>query len=566
MGAGNIIEIPELLGRLLADREIFSRKEIDHFLFPKLSSLPHPSKMKALEDAAERVCIAIEKKKDIVIWGDYDVDGTSGTSLLLSFFKDIGIEASYYIPDRLKEGYGLKGEVLLREFPELLSGNFLLITVDCGISDSKEVAKVTEGGGEVIVTDHHQLPLHELPACVVVNPSQDGCGFGKERLAGVGVAFFLAAAVRYQLETRGYFSSREKPNMKKYLGFVALGTISDLVELTTTNRVLVKAGLEVLSESDIPGLRSLVDSAGIGGGSVNSEDIGFALGPRINAAGRLGSAQVAVDLMVCDNIAEGAKISKVLEEYNDRRKRLCEESYQAALTSEGNGLNILDNCVVCEGDFHTGIIGIVASRLVDRFNKPSLVFGKDSAGEGRIMLKGSGRSVDGVDLIKCLHGCRDLISRYGGHQMAAGLTVAENDLEEFSLHFNRQVGLEKRNSVFLDVSTKKQVECSIDDVMDSHFLKYFSLLEPFGPGNERPVFQDTDAAIVNCKAIGADKQHLQLIIRGRYENYRAVAFGLGSRIDEIRKGRKNKILFTPMVNRYRNSESWQVRVTDIETG
>ncbi|WP_163336714.1 single-stranded-DNA-specific exonuclease RecJ [Desulfopila sp. IMCC35008] len=556
--------LPELIRELLSRRNIQGAGDLEKFLYPRLESLPHPSSMKGLSSAASKICRAIENDIEIIVWGDYDVDGTTGTALLVNFFRELGVEIQYYIPNRLAEGYGLSGPRFLERFKNEVDSGALLITVDCGISDRDAVGTIASAGCEVIVTDHHQMPIGGLPDCVVVNPNQPGCGFNGEMLAGVGVAFFLAVAVRSRLSEVGYFSSRPRPNLKQYLGFVALGTISDLVELTETNRILVKAGFEALTDSSIPGIASLLENAEISGGTITSEDISFSLGPRINAAGRLGVANVAVDLMVCDNMSVGATLSSQLEKHNEKRKKLCEECYNKTLDNDDRCLLIGKYSIVVSGDFHAGIIGIVASRIVEKFKKPTIVFARERDPGGCFRYKGSGRSIPGVNILNCLHGCSDAISRYGGHGMAAGLTVEETNFNSFARMFEEHAKLaSKERNLSELIQASHDVECSIDDVMDDEFLKYFSLMEPFGPENEKPVFLDRQASIVSCKAIGSDNQHLQMVLRGKYANHRAIGFGLGGMAADIRASRKQEFYFTPMINRFRNKETWQVRVISV---
>lgn len=557
-------EVPDLIRGILSKRNISDKESLERFLHPKLDSLPQPSLMKGLTSAASAICKAIDDNVEIIIWGDYDVDGTTGTALLINFFRELGIEIQYYIPSRLNEGYGLNSSKFLATFKDAIDHGALLVTVDCGISDSEAVREIKKAGCEVIITDHHQMPMGALPGCIVVNPNQPGCGFNGEMLAGVGVAFFLAAAVRSHLSASGYFASRPRPNLKQFLAFVALGTISDLVELTHTNRVLVKAGFEALVNSNIPGIISLLENAEISGEIITSEDISFSLGPRINAAGRLGVADVAVDLMVCDNLADGLSLSTQLEKHNEKRKKLCEICYEHALNSDSSRLFIGDNSIVVSGDFHVGIIGIVASRIVEKYNKPAIVFSEVQGSGGQIHHKGSGRSVSGINILECLHLCSKTILRYGGHGMAAGLTVDGANYSEFVNVFEEQVELASKERDLSDlIQASCDAECTIDDVMNKEFLAFFSLMEPFGPENEKPVFLDRHASIVSCKAIGSDRQHLQMVIRGKYENHRAIGFGLGDMVADVRASRAQQVYFTPMLNRFRNTEVWQVRVISI---
>lgn len=560
--AANNGDFPPLLLKLLAKRGLQTPRSIQEFLCPHLNGLKHPSSMKNIDQAANLVCDAVENGTEIVIWGDYDVDGTTGTALLINFFRELGIEARYHIPNRLTDGYGLDGQRFIDHY--LGDGvDILLITVDCGISDWRQVKKIKEQGAEVIVTDHHHLPPGELPDCITINPSQPECGFHQEKPAGVGVAFFLAAAVRYRLAERGFFQERKQPNLKKYLSFVALGTISDLVELTSTNRLLVKAGLESLSTTELPGLQILLEKSGVFSQNITSEDIGFLLGPRINAAGRLGSAEAAVDLMICDNVGEGKRLADKLESFNEKRKALCEKSFESALTIVDSNLSSCRFSTVIEGDFHSGIIGIVAARLVEKFRKPAIVFARDVDQNGTMIYKGSGRSVEGVNLIECLADCSLSMVKFGGHAMAAGMTVLPEKIVEFKQLFDNRVHLVLAQSVTLALKDEDIFESSVDEVMNPTFLEFFTMLEPFGPQNEKPVFFDKEAMVVSCRAIGSEGRHLQLTLRGKYANHKAVAFGLGDRLEDVQRNRVRQIRFTPMLNKYRRQSSWQVNVLAI---
>ncbi len=552
--------IPPLVYKLLEHKGIVNALDIERFLHPRLRDLKHPLKMKGVKEAAAMVCAAIRDDFEIFIWGDYDVDGTTGTALLLNFFKELGIEARYHIPNRLKDGYGLDGDIFIKKYLKDTSKNVLLITVDCGISDHQQVEKILEHERtKVIITDHHQLPPGALPECVIVNPSQPDCGFHQEKPAGVAVAFFLAAAIRIQLSEEGFFTDRKLPNLKNYLALVALGTISDLVELSATNRLLVRAGFEALQNPDIPGLQVLLEYAGVYGTAITSEDIGFAIGPRINAAGRLGAADAAVDLLIADNIAESDRQAQRLEQYNLQRKQLCDECYTAAVENL-RGVDLTNKAaIVVTGTFHSGVIGIVASRLVEKYQRPAIVFAEEKDASGTAILVGSGRSVEGINLVECLHDCTEVIRKFGGHAMAAGLTVDKEHIDDFTTLFQNRVAMARAAQKNTGVQ-QHIVECSVNEVMDREFLQYFSLLEPFGPGNEKPVFLDCAAQVVSCRAIGAAGRHLQLEIRGRYHNYKALAFGLGSLLGEIRKEPTQKIYFTPMLNKFRKQSRWQIQI------
>lgn len=557
--------IPRVITKILNQLNLREEMDVQDFLFPRLENLPKPSLMMGMKEAVNIAIEGIEEGVEFIIWGDYDVDGTTATSLLVNFFKELGIEAQWHIPNRLTEGYGLNSEKFKEFLNSIGSPKFILITVDCGISNRIEVEEVLTLGGEVIVTDHHQLPLDGLPGCVVLNPNQADCGFSEDKLAGVGVAFYFAAAIRAALEKKDFFRGISKPNLKDYLGFVALGTIADLVELTSTNRVLVRAGMEAMSGSTISGLRSLVNNAGLHVGDLTSEDISFQLGPRINAAGRLGKASVAVQLMTCDNDEAGIIYSRKLDSFNVERKGICENNLETALEIIRRDSSYYDSspAIVVAGDFHVGVMGIVASKLVEIYRKPTIVFSDSRTNDDTFKLKGSGRSIEGVNLLECLHESSTEIEKYGGHAMAAGLTITEEKLSGFSKQFCLSVMSAKMSLVHNSSQVALIVNCSVDEIMESKALNFYKKLEPFGPKNEKPLFKDMSASVINCKAIGANRQHLQLTVRGKYSNYRGVGFGLGDRFLDVKRNPKRKILFTPMINRFRGQAEWQLRVVEI---
>jgi len=558
------VQIPSIIRKILSSLNLHDEQEIENYLFPRLERLPSPMLMKGMKEAVALFKEEVARESEIIVWGDYDVDGTTGTSLLVNFFRELGIEPHWHIPNRLTDGYGLDAltfsEIREKYFPQK---EFLLITVDCGISNFKEILEILAMGGRAIVTDHHQIPTGELPGCITLNPNQDGCGFQDQKLAGVGVAFYFAAAIRAAFEKDDYFENGTKPNMKDYLGFVALGTIADLVEMTATNRILVRAGMESLPNSGIPGLRALIGSAGLQGQSLATEDISFLLGPRINAAGRLGKADVAVQLMTSDNEIVGHKLSRQLESFNEERKNICKHNLELALSKIDIILDKLKNSLVIVGDFHVGIIGIVASRLVEMYGRPAIVFARSESGSAGPLLKGSGRSIPGINLLDCLHSCASNMVKYGGHSMAAGLTIEESAFNAFFRGFDQAVELQRLNQKHSQVLRSNAIECSMDEIMNKDALEYLQRLEPFGPENEQPLFVDSTASVVSCKAIGENGRHLQLTLRGKYENYRGIGFGLGKKRNEIQENPLRKISFTPMMNRFRGAVEWQLRITDI---
>lgn len=555
--------IPPVYREYLEARGIVGDEAAYKFLHPALADLPQPQLMKNLPAAAELVVEYLTAKKQIIIWGDYDVDGTTGTALLVNFFRELGTVVTWHIPDRLTEGYGLNSKWFLDQRGNSLSEDFLLITVDCGISNPQQIEVIKKIGGNVIVTDHHSLPEDAIPQCLVLNPSQPSCGFHGQHLAGVGVAFYLAAGIRAKLAALGFGPmTAGKINLKRYLAFVALGTIADVVDLTATNRILVRGGLEALLEPQFIGIQELLRSCEIFGGHITSEDIGYLLGPKINAAGRLGKSNIVVELLTNQDRKRAGKLAQQMTELNTERKKISNRDLQTALTLIGTALVERDKCVIVKGDLHQGVAGIVASRLVEIFQVPAIVFAKNTHPDGQMFFTGSARSVEGVNIVGIFSLCAKWIERYGGHEMAAGLTVSGNNLAGFEMDFTgfaRQAMQEKR------VAARKtyDIRCSTELIMDNAHLDCFRLLEPFGPGNPQPIFQDPAATVIDSRTVGPHSEHLQLTIRGRYINFKGIGFGLGKHLDDVQNNPKRNMIYTPTTNRFRGTVNWQVRVISL---
>lgn len=557
------LEFPDIFRDLLKKRGISQQDEVNSFLFPKLADLPSPAGMKNLTPAADLVGAYLKDELQIVIWGDYDVDGTTGTALLVNFFKKLDVEVLWHIPNRLTEGYGLNHGWFKENISQFSSKRFLLITVDCGISNSREIAEIQKLGGDVIVTDHHSIPKDDLPGCLVLNPEQEGCSFQKDKLSGVGVAFYLAAGIRkFVLDMLPKKQIADKLNLKQFLAFVALGTVADMVDVTQTNRILIRGGLEVIGNTDFLGLEMFLESCGAAGGAITSEDIGYLLGPKINAAGRLGRSLEVVQLFTEEDHAAARKRIKNLEQLNKKRKEICEDDFFSASEVVDKTMVLEKGCCVVSGAYHLGVAGIVASRLVEEFGVPAFVLVEDKDSEGRMFYKGSARSIEGVDLMLTLNECSEYLYKYGGHTMAAGLTIQEEKLELATSAIVKSIGDQLSQRVAVK-KKKYDIECSVDQVMDRSMLELLQLMEPFGPCNPQPYFRDKSAKIISSKAIGRELEHLNITIRGKYSNYRGIGFGLGGEISSVQQEPERDMVFTPTKNRFRGTVSWQVRVLTL---
>lgn len=543
---------------LLKRRGCTSPETRDAFLHPQLSSLPHPMTMRGMESAVETVLVAIKEKLPILIWGDYDVDGTTGVSLLVLFFRSMGIETHWHIPNRLNEGYGLSLDYF--DSGQWNHPDYLLITVDCGISNGAEIAYLQGKGARVVITDHHQIPENP-PKCDYLNPAHKECPFHEHKLAGVGVAFYLAAALRNALANdKKRFNKIPLPkNLKSFLGFVALGTLADVVPLTPVNRIMVKAGFEVLKVEENPfiGLQALLNSCELGFGDIYSTDVGFNLAPKVNAAGRYGMAHKVVAMLIDAKGANPARIAMELTKLNIKRKDQCKENMAEILEYFDHNRAKEDGCIIVHGQYFEGIIGILASRLVDQYNLPAVVLSDCEDG----MIKGSARSVEGINIVDCITDCSYLLRKFGGHAMAAGLSLDPRNKDAFIEKLVESV----QNLGHVETKKKSHdLQASMEYLFQPQILKTYAQLEPFGPENEQPHFLDDNALVVAIRFVGSLKEHVQLTIRARFgENIKAVGFFLAEQARDIKAGMTIECIYTPIVNRFNAKSTWQAQLIDI---
>lgn len=492
--------------RVLYTRGYRSPGEAEAFLSDALSALPDPFTMKGLAAAVERVARAVLERQKITIWGDYDVDGVTSTALLASFLRDLGFEASTYIPHRLSEGYGLNLAAIERIAAD---GTRLLVTLDCGITSHAEVSRANALGLEVIVVDHHAVPETMPPALAVLNPLQPGCGYPTKWLCAGGVTFNLCMGLRKHLRERGFFAGRAEPNLKQSLDLVALATVADVVPLVGANRVLVMHGLRELTAARRPGVRALKDVSGLAGAEITAGQVGFRLGPRINAAGRLDDASVGLKLLLSRDLREALPLARALDSANAERQLIeramldsALEQAQAAVDRGARGL------VLASDGWHPGVVGIVASRVVERFHRPTVLVGvRDGLG------RGSARSIEGFHLYEALKACSGLLAKFGGHKAAAGLSIAPDRLADFTRAFE---------DVALERLTEEDLvgRCRIDAVvqpreLDERAAAALSRLAPFGMGNAEPVLASRGLSVsarVLANKTPGEVGHLKLVL------------------------------------------------------
>jgi len=508
--------LPPLIARILLNRGLTASEDVLAFLDPTLERLHPPFALPDLEKAAARLGEAVRQGEPVAVYGDYDVDGLTSTCLLQQFLQELGITCLTHIPDRLQEGYGLKIPAL----QELARRVRLLVTVDCGISDAAEVAWAQEQGLEVIVTDHHELPPELPPALAVVNPKRGGEDYPFAELAGVGVALLLALGVRAYLRDRGWFKSHPEPNLRSYLDLVALGTAADVAPMVGENRILVRQGLKVLEESRRPGLVALKEVAGLEGNPISYRDAVFRLAPRLNAAGRLGQARGALDLLLNQDLAQARTQARYLTDLNRQRQGLEETVLRQALTLlRAPGMLERRVWVLAGEAWHPGVLGIVAARLAERHHRPvALVSLKEGRG------RGSARSVEGFHLFRGLNACREVLGRFGGHQAAAGFEVAAGDLEALQEGLE-QAFLQQVGSEPLQPTLRVDAQVELGE-LDSRFYEHLERLRPFGPGNPEPVLTCAGVECLSSRVVG--EKHLKVRLGQNGCLMEAIAFDMAS--------------------------------------
>jgi len=496
--------LPLLVARILLNRGLAGAEDILAFLDPTLERLCPPFGLADLEAACARLGRAVLRGEPVAIYGDYDADGLTATCLLHQFLGELGLPCIAYIPDRLREGYGLR----IAALKELAPRARLLVTVDCGISDAREVAWATEAGLEVIVTDHHEIPPELPSALAVVNPKRGGQEYPFGELAGVGVALLLALGLRTGLRAEGWFRDRPEPNLRAYLDLVALGTAADVAPLVGENRILVSQGLRVMEESRRPGLIALKEVAGLEGKPITFRDLVFRLAPRLNAAGRLGQARGALELLLATELNQARVQAGVLNRLNRERQALEEAVLcSAAEMIRRQGLGKRPVLVLAQEGWHPGVLGIVAARLAEEFHRPvALVSLADGVG------RGSARSIEGFHLFQGIHACRDCLSRYGGHAAAAGFELPADNVAALRAQleeaFAEQVG-----PAPLRPTLKVDAQVALPE-LDEDFFQHLEKLRPFGPGNPEPVFACGGAQCLTSRVVGDRHLKVQLAQEG----------------------------------------------------
>ena len=544
--------IRPLISQILINRGITAPNDAKKFLFPSLEYLHNPFLMKDMEKGIERLIQAILEKEKIVIYGDYDADGITSTVILVKFLREIHDRIAYYIPGRIEEGYGLN-KVAIDRFRE--EGTNLIITVDCGISDHEAIAYATASGIDVIVTDHHEVP-DIMPDCsAVINPHRRDCPFPFKSLAGVGVVFNLLIALRGKLRDLGFWKDREYPNLMKYLDLVAIGTIGDVVPLVDENRILAKIGLGVVNNTERVGLMALIAISNMGNKGVSSESAAFRLIPRINAAGRIGSPDDAVELLLTEDVGRATLLAERLDSYNRKRREIERVILDETLEKIHTNIDIdnVNSLVFSSHTWHPGVIGIVASKLVDRYYMPAILISiKDGIG------KGSGRSIVEFNLYEGLDKeCSSLLLSYGGHRFAAGISIREEDIEKFSAMLSAAVR-ENIGGERLAPQTAIDTLCGLDEI-DYTLISQIEMLAPFGSMNPEPLLCARKVTISSPVAVG--NNHLRMRATGNSTYYDTIWFDNGH-LSGLLSGSTADIVFTPQINHWNGKSSIQLKMKD----
>lgn len=544
------LNISEVLAKLLFLRNIKTFAQAKHFFRPSLDSLHDPYLMHGMENATKRVIQALTENHPICIYGDYDVDGTCSTALLYMFLKELGANVDFYIPRRLNEGYGLSKDGI--DAIKANNNAKLLITVDCGITAIEETAYANQLGMDVIICDHHQ-PKEELPnALAVLDPLKPQCNYPFDYLSGAGVAFKLAQGVAEKI------GRREMP--LKYLDLVALAGAADIVPLVDENRILVKEGLDKINSEPRPGILALIESSSLHPGNLNSGQVVFTIAPRINAVGRLGDAKRAVELLITDSVDEARTMAKVLESENYERRKIDVDTFDNALQLVENSIDFDSELAIVlhQEEWHPGVIGIVASRLVEKYYRPTIML---TTIDG--IAKGSARSITNFNIYEALQKCEDMLIHFGGHQAAAGLAVELDKLKEFKDKFNQIVRESiKEEDLLPEIIIDAKIKLS--DITPK-FLRILDQFSPFGPENMRPVFLSEEVEVSNTPRV-VGHNHIMACFKqnGNDKIFDTIGFNMREYLDLFqKKNTKVDIVYT-IDKTVRDSRSYpQLRLKDL---
>lgn len=559
------LSVSPLCAKLLCRRGYSTEDDAKDFLKKDISGFHSPFLMKDMEKSTTIIKKAHSQGLKTLIWGDYDVDGVTASTIMLKYFKSLGFNVDYYIPRRLDEGYGLNKDAI-DCFAK--SGGRFLITVDCGITADEEIAYAKSLGIIVIVTDHHECRSTLPPADAVINPKRHDCAYPFKELAGVGVAFKLICACEIVFKNISHVEAL-KNVLSLCADLTAIGTIADVMPIIDENRLIVNRGLLEISHTENLGLDALIDEAGINSKSykkrkISSTTIGFVLAPKINAAGRMGTSRSAVDLFLTDSREKAAELANELTSINKTRQILENDILNEAVKKIERDFDFENEKIIilADDDWHHGVIGIVASRITEKYNLPAILISFKN--EGHEMLenlgKGSGRSIRGFNLVEALGKCSDILLKYGGHELAAGLSVDRCNFNEFKHRMN-----EYATEAFSSISPERllEVDCEVSSTeINVDTVNEISMLEPFGLSNPVPMFYTSGMTVVSIIPIGENK-HTKLILKKDSKTFVALFFGRPQNTLSLLEGDVIDVVYNLDINNFKNQQTVQLILRDI---
>lgn len=542
------LNVPPIIAKILLNRGIDTFDKAKLFFRGKMENLYDPFLLADMEKAVERIARAIKQQEKILIYGDYDVDGITSVSMLYLVLKQLDADVCYYIPHRVQEGYGISTTGIDEAAKQNVN---LIISVDCGVTAIKEVEYARQLNMDVIVSDHHEPGIQLPDAYAILNPKCENSNYPFQELAGVGVAFKLAQALIAAMKI-------DEDVIKEFVDLVAIGSAADIVPLIDENRIFVKEGLKRLNETNRPGLKALLKVAGLHNKTLGTGQIVFIIAPRINAVGRMGNAERAIELFTTQDKDRALEIANLFEVENRQRKNIDEETFKKAQHIVEENYNLADHygLVLDQEGWHPGVIGIVASRVVEKYYRPTIMISiEDGVG------KGSARSISGFDIYLALKQCEDLLIGYGGHKYAAGLTIERDNIEEFRTRFN-EIASQHLDKELLAPKLRIEGEIRLSEI-NSRLYKFLRLLAPFGPQNMRPVFFSQKLQVVGTPSI-VGNNHLKFKVRQDGIVMDAIGFNLGDLIYRIDPGVNNlDMAYVIEENTYLGRTTLQLRVKDL---
>jgi len=538
------LKILPLTAQILINRGITNLQDANNFIKKDLSSLYNPFSFPDMENATKRIISALENKEKITIYGDYDADGICATALLFLSLTELGANCNYYLPSRIEEGYGLNNEAILKCKE---SGTKLIITVDCGISSKAEIEYAKSLGLDVIITDHHE-PSKDIPECIILNPKVQSFKYPFKSLAGVGVAYKLVEALA---------KKTGKTDPTDHLDLVALGTVADIVPLTSENRILVHHGLKKLEDTNKIGLVKLKEKSGVDK-DIQAGHVAFRLAPRINAAGRLSNAEAAIKLMLSQDENEAEEHSQTLNKNNRERQQIEKDILEKAIEQVESKFNFnTEKIIVLDGqNWPSGVIGIVAGRIVTQYYRPCIIISVENG-----LGKGSGRSIKNFHLLDALHSCSDHLIKFGGHAHAAGLSIEELLIEPFRKKINdyAQNNL-KPEDLMPDIEIDAEIKLKH---ISFELIEQLEALEPFGFDNPKPCFITKNVQLYGDPQI-VGEEHLKFKIKGEGRIFDAIGFGMADYISSFDESSTLDIIYRPQINNWMNRKTIQLQIIDIK--